>query len=94
MSGAAVLIRGLVDVEEAERLVGDGEADLAVLVVEVRLADRCEGVGLEDRSSVLWDEGAEREGRRRRRASGAGIASRRIVAGNWVALWEPFEVLA
>ena len=39
-SGAAVLIRGLVDVEEVERLVGDGEADLAVLVVEVRLADR------------------------------------------------------
>ena len=39
-SGAAVPIRGLVDVEEVERLVGDGEADLTVLVVEVRLADR------------------------------------------------------
>ena len=60
MSGVAVLMRGLVDVEEVERLVGDGEADLAVLVVEVRLPDRCEGVGLEDRS-VLWEEGAERE---------------------------------
>ena len=51
MSGAAVLLRGL---------VGNGEADLAVLVVEVRLADRCEGVGLEGRS-VLGEEGAERE---------------------------------
>ena len=36
----AALLPGLVDVEEAGRLVGHGEADLAVVVVEVRLADR------------------------------------------------------
>ena len=60
-SGVAIRIGGSIDVEEVERLAGDGEADLAVLVVEVRLADRSEGAGLEDRS-VLGEEGAERQG--------------------------------